>query len=240
MLIQLDPLIWSISFYATIAVIVAKFSIAAFIGRRVALQSKNQAKRRLTFLGAAFLLILCLGISRLIYFYYDFFLTNFNPDLLWRTPQVYYWQAATCIGGYSGAFLLFVLERDIYRFKTCLIPTGLIVAVATFQLLYPIDSVDAFKLVSTVGLLGTFASVIAVITFIYIAIKSPGLMRRVCIALVFGLVLFALAGMVMSENLLATLDAAFPGMRTIIIVAVPIVKIVSLVIIAWGAVHFQL
>jgi hypothetical protein len=46
--------------------------------------------------------------------------------------------------------------------------------------------------------------------------------------------------MAMSENLLAAIDLAIPGARTYVIVAVPILKIISIVIIAWGAVNFQL
>ncbi len=241
MLIQLDPLTRDISFYATICVIVAKFAIAAYIGRRVYLQPKEQSKHRFSFLGAAFLLILCLGISRSIYFYYDFFLTNpLIPDTLWQAPQIYFWQAATCIGGYSSAFLLFVLERDIYRFKTCLIPTGAVVVTATVQLLYPIKSYADFQLVSTIGLVGTLAMLLAIITFIYLAIKSTGLLRKVCVVLMIGILFYAVAGMVMSENILAALDTALPGIRTPVIVAVPIIKIFSFVIISWGAVHFQL
>ncbi len=237
---MLTPGEYIFSFYATICVIVVKFAIATFIGRRVFLQSKGQSKHRLSFMGAAFLLILCLGISRSIYFYYDFFLTNFIPAMLWPTPQVYFWQAATCIGGYGSAFILFVLERDVYRFKTCLIPTGIVVVVSTIQLLYPIKSLDDFQLVSTVGLIATLAMLLAIFTFIYLAIKSTGIMRKVCIALMIGVLVFAVAGMSMSENLLAALDAALPGARTFVIVAVPILKIVSFVIISWGAVHFQL
>ncbi len=160
--------------------------------------------------------------------------------MLWPTPQVYFWQAATCIGGYGSAFILFVLERDVYRFKTCLIPTGIVVVVSTIQLLYPIKSLDDFQLVSTVGLIATLAMLLGIFTFIYLAIKSTGIMRKVCIALTIGVLVFAVAGMSMSENLLAALDAALPGARTFVIVAVPILKIVSFVIISWGAVHFQL
>jgi hypothetical protein len=240
MLAQLDPLTRNISFYATIIVIIAKFAIGAFIGRRVVIQAKDQEKRRFTFLAAAFLLFMCLAISRAIYFYYDFFLTNFVADQLWRQPQVFYWQAATAIAGYSSAFLLFVLERDIYRFKTCLIPTGAVIVTATVQLLFPIKSIDDFQLVSTIGLVGTLALLLAIITFIYLAIKSTGLLRKVCVVLMVGILLYAVAGMAMSENILSVLEAAVPGIRTSIIVAVPIIKIFSFVIISWGAVHFQL
>jgi len=160
--------------------------------------------------------------------------------LLWGKPQVYFWQAATCIGGYSSAFLLFVLERDIFRFKTRLIPTGLTVATATVQLFYPISSPTDFQFVSTIGLVGTLSMLIAIITFIYLAVKSTGLMRKVCVALTVGILVYAVAGMTMSENLLSALDAAIPGIRTIVIVAVPIIKIIAFTIIAWGAVHFQL
>ncbi|NMC04440.1 MAG: hypothetical protein GYA24_04470 [Candidatus Lokiarchaeota archaeon] len=240
MLVQLDPTIRDISFYATLFVILAKFIIATYIGRRAAIQAKDQSKRRFTFMGAAFLLILCLGISRLVYFYYDFYLTNFVPDMLWRQPQVFYWQVATAISGYSSASILFVLERDIYRYKTRLIPTIMVLATATIQLLFPILSKDDFNLVSTIGLVGTCALLLAILTFIYLAIKSTGLLRKVCVALTIGVLIYAVAGMAMSENLLAAFDAAIPGIRTYIIVAVPILKIISFVIIAWGAVHFQL
>jgi hypothetical protein len=239
MLNQLDPLAYSISFYSTIMVIIVKFTIAAFIGRRVYIKAKAEKKRRFTFMGAALLLILCLGISRLLYFYYDFYLTEFNPDLLWVKPIVYYWQLATCISGYSSAFLLFVLERDIYRYKTCLIPTIAVIAVATFQLLYPINSKDDFTFISTIGIVGSLAMLLAIITFIYLAIKSTGLLRKVCIGLMIGIFFYAIAGLAMSENILSAIDAAIPGARTIIIGAVPMIKIISFIIIAWGAVNFQ-
>nr|MDO8111997.1 hypothetical protein [Candidatus Sigynarchaeota archaeon] len=234
------PVGYEIPFFATLIVIGVKFSIAAFLGRRVYKQSKTQTKRRLTFIGAAFLLILCLGISRSIYFYYDFFLTQFIPANLFIKPNIYYWQVATCIAGYSGAFLLFVLERDIYRFKTCLIPTGAVIVISTIQLLYPVNNMDDFQFVSTIGIIGTLGMLLAIITFIYLAIKSSGLLRKVCVALMIGVFIYAIAGMAMSENILGAIDAAIPGARAVVILLVPIFKIVAFTIITWGAVNFQL
>jgi hypothetical protein len=240
MLNQLDPTLYNVSLYSTLIVIAVKFIIAAYIGRRDALKPRAEKQHRFTFMSAACLLLLCLGISRLIYFYYDFFLTEFNPNLLWVKPNVYYWQAATLISGISAAFLLFVLERDIYRFKTKLIPTGAVIVVAAIQFLYPINSEADFTFVSTIGIVGSLAFLLAIITFVYLAIKSTGHLRRVCVVLMIGMLLYALAGITMSENILSALDAMIAGARTFVIVANPVIKIVAFIIIGWGAVNFGL
>src|SRR5271157_543355 len=240
MLNQLDPLIFNISMYSTLVVIACKFTIAAFIGRRDYLKPKAEKRHRFTFMSAACLLLLCLGISRIIYFYFDFFLTKFDPNLLWIKPNVYYWQTATFIAGLAAAFLLFVLERDIYRFKTRLIPTGAVIVVAIVQLFYPINTQADFNFVSSIGIVGSLAMLLAIFTFIYLALKSTGHLRRVCIALMIGVFLYAFAGLSISENILGPLNAMIPGARSFIIVANPFIKIIAFIIIGWGAVNFEL
>jgi hypothetical protein len=208
--------------------------LAFYLGMKIKAKIQSTGIKRLDFLFSVFLLIFGLGIARLLYGYYDFFLTKFDPNLLWIKPNVYIWQVATFIGGFAGALVLFAVERDIYRFKFKLIPTAIIIIVSFTQLLYPINSEADFKLVSNLGTIGMFSSIIIVITFVYLAIKSSGEMRRVSWILVCSLIGYAIIGMLMSEPILNALDEAF-GLRNVIVLLVPIAKLVFLSLFGYGA-----
>lgn len=229
----------TIAFIATIILIGGKFALAFYLHTKIRAKVALTGVKRLDFLYGVFILILGLGLARLTYGYYDFFLTKFDPNLLWVRPNVYFWQVATFIGGFTGAFVLFAVERDIYRFKLKLIPTTVIMGVAFVQLFYPIRSQADFALVSNLGTIGMLSSVIVVFTFVYLAVKSSGEMRRVSLVLVFSLIGYALTGMLMSEPILNAIDVGF-GLRTVIIILVPIAKLVFLGLFGYGATKFQM
>jgi hypothetical protein len=230
---------FQLTMYLTIVLIVFKCALAAYLGQRVLQKTRQDEKFRVNFLFSVLVLVIGLAISRSLYFYYDFFLTKFDPNLLYHPNYVNYWRVATVITGYFGSIVLYVIDRDIYRFKLKRIPVFVIIAVATFQAVYPIRNAEDFNLVSAVGTVVSAIAVIVPLTFLYLAIKSSGELRRTSLTFAIGITLFAIIGILMSEPVLLYFDENF-GLRGFIIVFVPIGKIICLAFLGNAATKMQI
>jgi hypothetical protein len=231
---------FTLAFILTIIIIIVKFTIAGFLARNIIKRTKEIGKLEFNFLFAVLLFLLGLAVSRLLYFIFDFYMTNFDPKQFFVAPNVYVWQTATFIAGFTGSSVLYVFERDVFKFKLKRIPTIIVIIVAFIQLLYPINTMGDFIFVSSIGIIGSITVSIVPITLLYLAHKSTGQIRKVCLILSIVVIIYALIGNLMSEQLLAAIDAAIPGARLFIIILVPILKVICLVFLAYGALNFQI
>lgn len=223
----------------TIAVIIVKFSMATILGLRVMKESKENGKWRFTFIAAVFFFVMGLAISRTLYLYFDFFLTKFEPELFYIIPNVRIWQTATFISGITAAGVLYFIEKNIYQKKFYFIPTIIALTISCIQFFYQINSSEKFNFISSLGIIANICFIIVPIAFLYLGTKSTGILRKVSLTIGIVVVIYAIIGMLMSEQLLASIDALIPGGRIFIIILVPITKMILLSILTWAALNFQ-
>ncbi len=232
-----DTNFW-IAYALTIFIIVAKFTLSGYLFKKYRTVEVT-GQHKLNFIMGMCLLIFGLGIARSIYFYYDFYLTKYDPNLLYIMPNVLYWKTALFIGTLFSLPLLYVVERDVYQFKTKRIPTIILGLMSLVVLLFPITSKADFEFVSLIGSLSFLLALLVPAAFIYLAIKTSGQLKKVSIMLATAIIAYGIISVLMSENVLAALDAAIPGIRPFIIILFPIAKVVSLILITYATVNFR-
>lgn len=226
-----------ITFILTIAIIIVKFSLTIYLHGIWSKQDKSIGSSRYNFIFALMCFTLFLGIARTLFCIFDFFLTDFISANFVLMPNIIVWQVGCFFAGSGGAIVLFVLDRQIFNFKFKGLLALISFSVATIQLVYPINgSLDNFELVSSIGFIGTIMGLLIPLTFFYLAIKGTGELRRTALILGIAIVVYGIIGMLMSENILVTIE----NMRLFIIIMVPIVKIICLIILGKSATKLQI
>lgn len=222
---------YNLLFTLTILLLISKFLLTIYLGSRVLKKRKERGKFEINFIFGIFILMLGLLISRLIYFYFDFYLTLYDQALLHIFPNVIYWKIASFISSLSFVILLFIIDRKMLRFKFKGFLAYFLLGVALFQIIYPVFTAEDFQLISAVGMLGSLVMVLIPALFIYIGIKRPEL-RKVSFIFVLGAVCYFFGSIIESEFIVAPLQAFFGvEFRFVIFLASLIIKISGLVII---------
>jgi uncharacterized membrane protein len=215
-------------FILTLIIIGVKFTLGFYLARKVNQRKKENGKIQIDFIFAICVMMFCIGISRTLYFYFDFFLTHFDPSLFYITPNIYYWKAATFFSTIGIVFVLFIMDKKIYHFKLKGLFAYLLLIVSLIQVFYPvgIETGEAdFKTISTIGIFGTLLGAIIPLTFIYMAIKSSGEIRKLSIILVICIMAYGLGAQLMSEPFLAAIESSGGiNARLAVIIIVPIIR----------------
>ena len=134
-------------------------------------------------------------------FYFDFFLTGFNPSLYYRWPNFIYWKFGNLIGLSGLAYMYLALERRFFTFKG---KTGLIyilVGAILLQFIYPIRIKEDYELASALYMIPIFIGVIILAVFIYAGINIPSF-RKNTLLLGTGIILYMIGGFIVSEEFL--------------------------------------
>lgn len=224
----------------TILIIIFKFAIAIFLGTIASKQIKEEKQFRLTFIFAMTIFCFTLGLSRTCYFIFDFYLTKLNPDLFYIEPNIWFWKMGNLFTSLGGIFVLYTIDKTVYQKKLRLIPEIVLLAVALTQFLYPVTDKASFDTVSAIGTIGSIFTIIIPITFIWLAIKSAGQVRRTSLILGIGIVVYGVVGQLLSEPVLQSIEAVLPNARLIVWIVVPITKIVVLSFMAYAATQFRI
>ncbi|TXT60332.1 MAG: membrane protein of unknown function [Promethearchaeota archaeon] len=208
MALQPYSLEYNVFLILTIILIVAKIFLNGYLLNKILKKTKEQGEFKIDFVFTIFLIVLGLLISRVIYFYYDFFLTFFNPDLLYIYPNVVFWKVATLIAGISQLVAVFFIDKILLKFKLKGIPAYILLIGRLIQFFYPINSAGDFRVASTIGTILMLIMIILPIIFIYIGIKMPQL-RYYSILLAVGIIIYFIGSMIVSESIVAAFQGIF-------------------------------
>lgn len=238
--IQLFSLEYNILFTLTIILILSKLFLTSFLLKRILDKTKERGEFKVDFIFSMFLILLGLLISRIIYFYYDFFLTLFNPELLYIYPNVMYWKVAGLIAGSTQAVAVFFIDRILLKFKLKGIPAYILLIGRIVQFFYPINNAPDFQIASSIGSILMFILIILPVIFIYIGVKTPEL-RYHSFLFVLGIILYFISSIIVSEFILAPIEAFFgAGVRIIIPLISNLLKIVGLATMTYSSNKFYI
>jgi hypothetical protein len=224
----------------TILIIIFKFAIAVFLGTISSKKIKEEKQFRLNFIFAMTIFCFTLGISRTFYFIFDFYLTKLNPALFYVEPNIWFWKLGNLFTSLGGIFVLYTIDKTVYQKKLRLIPEFILLIVAFAQFFYPVVDKASFDMVSAIGAVGSVISIIIPLTFIWLAIKSAGVVRRTSLILGIGIVVYGVVGQLLSEPVLQSVEAVLPNARILVWIIVPITKIVVLSFMAYAATQFRI
>ncbi|MFX1279915.1 MAG: hypothetical protein ACFFA3_10900 [Promethearchaeota archaeon] len=222
---------YNLLFSLNIILMIAKLSLTIYLAKRVLEKKRERGKFEINFIFGIFILMLGLLISRLIYFYFDFYLTFYDQDLLHLFPNIIFWKAASFISSLSFVILLYIIDKKMFRFKFKGILAYFLLGIALFQLIYPVSTAEDFQFISAVGMLGSLVMILIPALFIYIGIKRPDL-RKISFIFVIGTVFYFFGSVIESEFIVAPLQAVFgDDFRFIVFLVSLTLKISGLVVI---------
>ena len=164
--------------------------IAGVLLVRKALTKEITRSQREYYLGMAIFILVHL-IARGFYYFYDFI-----------DQQELYWETAALVGIGSVIFLLYAIERNVFTRTKFLIT---IISIINFILLIvlPLEFKPYVQTLNT-GMIGIFVPLI----YLYVAYKSTGSSRKVCLLIAIGILIF-LAGQTAHMKILFTPENIF-------------------------------
>ncbi|MBD3338694.1 MAG: hypothetical protein GF353_06285 [Candidatus Lokiarchaeota archaeon] len=226
-------------FGLTIVLLIFKLLVAALLFLQVLRKTKETGKFSFDFLFSMFILMICLFFSRLIFLFYDYFFTRFNPDTFHKEPNVLLWRFAMIISILGYAILLFVLDKKVLGFKFKGIFTYIMIIAIILIAVYPVSTPTDFIVLSGFGAVGAVSALIIIFIFLYIAIKTPGL-RKSSLMISIGVLIYAIGAILVLQPIVAPLRAAYGNdIQTLMFGLFFLFKMVGLGLFAYGVLKFQ-
>ncbi len=222
----------------TIILIGVKCLLAIYLGKKIHEKKKETGKYTIDFVFGMFVLFIGLIISRIIFVYFDFFLTYFDSDVYYK--YAIYWKVALLISAIGLAFFNFVLDKKALHFKLKGIIAYFVLGGSIVILFWPVNSPADFQTISALSLITSSGTVLVLFIFLYIGIKIPGL-RKPAFMTIAGFVIYALGPILVNDAILEFLRTTFGEQMHILVFFLFItLKIVGLVIISYGITKFSI
>jgi hypothetical protein len=225
MTLQPNTFEYNLLFYLTIILIIVKVLLSTYLGIKVL--KKRKQEQEIEFLFAFFILLLSGVISRIIYFYFDFFLTQNNPDNY--VENVIYWKIASAIGICGSAVVMFAVDRKVLKFKLKGIFSYILIATAVIVLIYPVNTVADFNTVANIIVLSFLAIILLPAVFFYVGVKihpSPRALSAFAIAI--GIIVYMIGTIMVNETFFGFIDTAIRFLLFVIL------KIAGLAMMSYG------
>jgi len=240
MTIQPGTIEYNLFFTLTVILLLFKLALSIYLGKKIINRKKQAEKFSIDFIFSIFFLATCLFISRLLYAYWDFFLTQFDPTKFHLMPSIIYWKIAAFVSTVGYFVVLYVIDKKALNFKLKGIIAYIILIAGLIQLIYPVNTPGDFEFISAVGLLGNLAAIVIPIIFLNIGIKTPGL-RKTSFMIAFGVIIYAIGATIVVEAIMAPLRIIFGNeIQIVLFLLFFIFKITGLTMFAYGFMNFTI
>jgi|SRR5271157_85428 len=229
---------WTI-FFATVAVVIMKFSIVVYLAVKIRVR-KKEGSLAVPFIRGFMLLILFLLISRVLFMIFDFYYTQFNMALYSNHPGVWFWQAGMFISSIGLAIIVFVTDKQLINFKFKGLFAYIVLAGGIFELVYPVNNLNDFNFLSTISILPDISLLVTFLCLVNIAWKTTGTVRRNAGILILAIVFYTISALVVNSGLITALNAILGfDVDVYFYLLQAILKITSIGLMAWGASHWM-
>jgi len=225
----------------TIILIVTKGILLLFVGRKLIIKKKEEGRFSIDFKFGIFILILSFLLSRLFFTYFDFFLTKFDSSQYYVFPNYLFWKIGMVISCIGIGIMLYITDKKVLNFRL----KGTIAIIAFLGgiiiLIYSVEGPEDFAFISGISIITNGAIAILLIFFIYVAIKTPGAVRRNALFIVIGGLSYAIASLLVNEAILTQLRTIFGEEIHIFIFFLFIsLKVIGLVLMSYAFTKFAL
>lgn len=225
-------------FVLTTILINCKLLLSVYLGKKLIDKKKETGKFKLSFITAVFVFIVSLFVSRLLYMYFDFYLTKFDTSTYYLMPNVLIWKIALFIGSVGFAFVLFTVDKKVLKFKLKGILAYLTLGIALLILIWPVKSFQDFVFISGLGITIGLSGFVIFIIFLYIGIKVSSF-RKPSFLIDIGFMIYAIGSLVINEFILTPLRAMFGSqIHSVLYLIYMILKITGLLILSYGFIEF--
>jgi hypothetical protein len=235
---------YNLFFILNILLLVAKLSLSIYLGKKVYEKAKKEGRFSFDFIFAVFILMICLFVSRLLYFYYDFFLIQFNPQNYLNPDALTVWTLASLISTIGYAIAMFTVDYRVLNFRLKGIVSYLIIGVGIFDTIWVlggfVTTSSHFELVSGLLMVANFLAIVIPIIFFYIGRKTTGL-RKVSYIIAFGVIIFSIGSSLVLQPIIAPLRQNFGDLIQIpIFFLFFLLKLIGLIMFSYGVTQFSL
>ena len=238
MAIKPNTLEYNLLFTLIVIILSITAIICIYLAKKVFDKKKEQGFLSFDFLFGIFFTMSCLFVSRLIYMYFDFYLTEFDSEKYYLSSNIWYYKIAGLIYLSGFAVLLFIIDKELLEFKFKGILAYVVIVVGLIELIYPVNSPEDFEFISALEMIAFFVGLLVPLIFIYIGLRNPGI-RLVSFMFAIGIILFFIGVAIVAEFILAPLKETF-GTKiqiTIWIVSL-IVQILGLSMMTYASIRF--
>lgn len=227
-------------FFYTLMVIVLilKAVISIYIANKVIIKKKKIGKLEFDFLLAVLILFICLFFSRLLYFYFDFYLTELDSSLYYLHPNVDYWKMATFLSTFGFVVAIYVVDKDAAKFKFKGIPALILFIISLIKFFYPVNSIEDFNFISSFATIEAPFILIIPIIFTYIGIKGENL-RKLSFIIVAAVLIYGGGGLIMGEHIAGPLKETYGEIALVYIYSIfALTKMVGLILLSYAFTKF--
>ena len=237
--IELYSPTWQLFLILTIILIAVKLLLATYIIRKILQKKKETGQFKADFMFGMFILFICLAISRIIYIYFDFYLTRFDSNLYGE--HSFYWKLGLFVSAAGLAYANFVLDKNVLNFKFKGIFAYIIIGGATAILFIPVNNNQDFQFVSALSIFTSAGTLLIPIIFLYLGFKIPGNPGKTAFMITLGFVVYAIGPILVNDAILEVLRTMYGDQIHIVIFLFFILfKIAGLVIISVSVTRFTL
>lgn len=230
---------WELFLILTLVLIAVKALLALYILKKILAKKKETGQFKVDFVFGMFILFICLLISRIIYIYFDFYLTRFDSDLYWE--HALYWKLGLFASAVGLAYANFVLDKNVLNFRFKGIFAYIIIGGATVILFYPVNNSQDFQFVSALSIFTSAGTILIPIIFLYLGFKIPGNPGKTAFMITLGFIVYAIGPILVNDAILEVLRTAYGDQIHIVIFFVFILfKIAGLIIISVSVTRFTL
>lgn len=221
----------------TIITIITKIVLSLYLLKRILNDKKKTGQLSYNFVFSLFILIVCLLISRLFFFYFDFILTKYDSDKYYLYPNIIFWKVGMFIAFLGYANLLFTIDKKAFDFNFKGILAYIVVASGLFILLYPINSYEDFNIVYIVVSISSLVGIVIPILFIIMGFKTQGDIRKGAFIFALGAILYLVSMNLVNTNVLEMLGEMYGSQMRITMFFLYIVfQVCGLILLTYGAI----
>ena len=146
-----------------------------------------------------------LFVSRIIFTIFDFQLTDFNR----RFPDMFLWKIAFLVATITLVYMIWILDKVVIENKLKGIPAIILIILAIFIFVYPVNTVVDFQILSAICAVANLVSILIPGVFIYVGKNSSGDIRKNAYFISLGMLVYALSMLLVNEALISAVNAAF-------------------------------
>ncbi len=170
----------------------------------------------------------------------DLYLVRFQTELYYISPNIELWKIGNFIGMVGVGFLLYVLDKNILKFRLKGILAYIYLIAGFIALIWPVSTQSGYTLISGIFMFAQLLTIILPVIFINLAIKVPAL-RNVALIMALGIIIFLSGVILISDVIMGALRGAFGEQIEVLIFFLFFsFKVVGLTLFTYGTAEFSL
>jgi hypothetical protein len=244
MALEANSLEYQVFYILVVLLLAAKLSLSVYLGNKIYKKTKKSGEFSFDFIFGVFCLMICLFFSRLLYFFYDFYLTKFDAANFLNADALLIWSFASFISTIGYSIAMYTVDHRVLHFKLKGILAYILIGIGIFDLIFIlggfVKTEDAFGLVNGLLIAVNLLAIVIPVIFFYIGTKTTGL-RKISYTIAFGVIIYSIGSSLVLEPILSPLRNVFGNLIHIpIFFMFFILKLVGLAMFSYGVSQFSL